>query len=109
MTELSPIVTMGRTSEFKPGTCGVIVPNTEVKILPVEEEEDSGKRGDLKEGETGEIVVKGPQVCHVPMGHVAFVAVVFIVVCRMLLLLLFLFLFLFLFHLMLILVVCCIS
>ena len=61
MTELSPIATMGLTTEWRPGTGGVIVPNTEVKISPVEDDE-THEVNDLKEGDVGEIVVKGPQV-----------------------------------------------
>ena len=39
-----------------PGSCGVIVPNTEVKIIAT----DDGR--ELDQGETGEILARGPQV-----------------------------------------------
>ena len=60
MTELSPIVTLGPTTQWRPGSGGVIVPNTRLKIVSAEE----GSLGkDLATpGETGEILVRGPQV-----------------------------------------------
>ena len=58
MTETSPVITIGSTTKRgdHPGTCGVIVPNTEIKIIAV----DDGR--ELEHGETGEICVRGPQV-----------------------------------------------
>ena len=58
MTEASPVVTLGSPTKRGdyPGTCGVIVPNTEVKIISVEDGRE------LERGETGEICVRGPQV-----------------------------------------------
>lgn len=57
MTETAPVATAtpwGGT--VKPGTVGVPVPDTDVKIVDLEE----GRR-ELPLGESGEIVVKGPQ------------------------------------------------
>ena len=59
MTETSPIATFGQTFDWSPGTVGVPVPNTTIKIVSAEE---GREREDLSPGETGEIVVKGPQV-----------------------------------------------
>jgi 4-coumarate--CoA ligase len=55
MSELSPGVTIGPTTEPKSGSCGILVPNTELKLVNEE-------RMELGLGETGEIAVRGPQV-----------------------------------------------
>jgi len=58
LTETTPVATVtpwGGT--IKPGTVGVPVPNTDVKIVDVE----TGK-GEMKQGVPGEIIIKGPQV-----------------------------------------------
>ncbi|KAF0303894.1 4-coumarate--CoA ligase [Amphibalanus amphitrite] len=58
MTETSPVVTFGsRTKRGDyPGTCGVLVHNTEAKMISVEDGRE------LEQGEIGEICVRGPQV-----------------------------------------------
>ena len=60
MTELTLCATLGPTTQWRPGSGGVIVPNTRLKIVSAEE----GSLGkDLATpGETGEILVRGPQV-----------------------------------------------
>ena len=58
LTETTPVATVtpwGGT--IKPGTVGVPVPNTDVKIVDVE----TGKE-EMKQGVPGEIIIKGPQV-----------------------------------------------
>lgn len=64
MTELSPIATMGRTTELIPGSSGVLIPNTSIKVVPSHslEKEGDAEEEELKEGDTGELVVKGPQM-----------------------------------------------
>ena len=57
-TETTPIACVtpwGGT--IKPGTVGIPVPDTDVKIVDI----DTGKKT-LKQGQTGEICIKGPQV-----------------------------------------------
>jgi 4-coumarate--CoA ligase len=55
MTELSPVSHATPKGQFKPGSVGVTVPNTETKIVnPFGEE--------LPVGEDGEVCVRGPQV-----------------------------------------------
>lgn len=56
MTELSPVTHVTRMGGFKPGTCGVTVPNTECRIVSVEEGVDR------EAGGVGEMWVRGPQV-----------------------------------------------
>ncbi|MCF8527748.1 MAG: AMP-binding protein [Candidatus Nanopelagicales bacterium] len=56
MTELSPVTHVTRMGDFKPGTCGVTVPNTECRIVSVEEGTDQEVDG------VGELWVRGPQV-----------------------------------------------
>lgn len=58
LSETSPIITgtpWGGT--IKPGTVGVPMPDTDIKIVDL----DTGKK-EMKTGETGEIIVSGPQV-----------------------------------------------
>ncbi len=58
LTETTPIATVtpwGGT--IKPGTVGVPVPDTDIKIVDI----DTGRK-EMKIGETGEICIKGPQV-----------------------------------------------
>ena len=59
MTELSPVATLGSTTKRGdyPGTCGVLLPNTEAKFIAVEDGRE------LEQGETGELCIRGPQVC----------------------------------------------
>ena len=58
MTELSPVATQGSTTKRGdyPGTCGVLVPNTEAKFIAVEDGRE------LEQGQTGELCIRGPQV-----------------------------------------------
>ncbi|CAH1268927.1 ACSF2 [Branchiostoma lanceolatum] len=56
MTETSPVTHICEEDEFVPGSVGVIIPNTEIKVIHTE----TGVA--LGEGEDGEICVRGPQV-----------------------------------------------
>ncbi len=58
LTETAPIATATPWGgKIKPGTVGVPVPNTDVKIVDVE----TGKE-EMKPGVPGEVIIKGPQV-----------------------------------------------
>jgi 4-coumarate--CoA ligase len=56
MTELSPVSHATPEGRFKPGSSGVTVPNTEVRVVDPATGEDRGI------GEEGELWVRGPQV-----------------------------------------------
>jgi len=56
MTEMSPVSHVTRMGDFKPGTCGVTVANTECRIVDTENGDDQGVGG------VGELWVRGPQV-----------------------------------------------
>ncbi|XP_035686016.1 4-coumarate--CoA ligase 1-like [Branchiostoma floridae] len=56
LTETSPVTHLCMEDEFAPGAVGVIIPNTEIKVIHTE----TGVA--LGEGEDGEICVRGPQV-----------------------------------------------
>lgn len=56
MTEMSPVSHVTRMGDFKPGTCGVTVANTECRIVDAEGGEDQ------RVGAVGELWVRGPQV-----------------------------------------------
>ena len=56
MTETSPIGLIAPVDDLKVGSCGVLLPNTEAKIVGLE----SGKS--LGPNQRGELCVKGPQV-----------------------------------------------
>lgn len=56
MTELSPVSHLTPPGQFRPGSVGVPVSNTQVRIV----EPMSGE--DAEDGETGEIWIRGPQV-----------------------------------------------
>merc|ERR1719361_1676024 len=56
MTELSPVVLMTKVSMFKAGSCGVLLPNTEAKVVSLTTGETLGPN------ETGELCFRGPQV-----------------------------------------------
>jgi long-chain acyl-CoA synthetase len=57
-TENSPIVTVTPWGgKIKPGTVGCPVPDTDVKIVDL----DTGRK-EIPLGETGEIIIKGPQI-----------------------------------------------
>ena len=55
LTECSPIVSVNSPSHNKPGTVGIPMVNTEVKVV-----DDAGT--ELAVGETGELWIRGPQV-----------------------------------------------
>jgi long-chain acyl-CoA synthetase len=58
LTETAPIATATPWGgKIKPGTVGVPVPNTDVKVVDVE----TGKE-EMKQGVPGEVIIKGPQV-----------------------------------------------
>ena len=56
MTELTTIGALAINDLVKPGSCGVLMPNTEAKILDL----TTGKA--VGPNQTGEICFKGPQV-----------------------------------------------
>ncbi len=56
MTELSPVSHCTPEGQFRPGTSGVTVSNTEIRIV------DPSTGADLGVGERGELLVRGPQV-----------------------------------------------
>ena len=56
MTELSPLALVTPENIAKIGSCGVLIPNTEGKIVDLESGEALGPN------QTGELCVKGPQV-----------------------------------------------
>ena len=56
MTELSPLATVTPTAKSKIGSCGVLVPNTEAKIV------DTETGTPLGPNQQGELCIKGPQV-----------------------------------------------
>ncbi len=58
LTETTPVITATPWGgKIKPGTVGVPMPSTDMKIVDL----DTGKE-EMKTGEPGEIIVKGPQV-----------------------------------------------
>jgi len=56
MTELSPVSHATRAGDFKPGSSGITIPNTECRIVDTETGEDQDVDGE------GELWVRGPQV-----------------------------------------------
>ena len=56
MTELSPVGLMSGVKNILPGSCGVLIPNTEAKIVHLETGEALGP------GLTGELCIRGAQV-----------------------------------------------
>ena len=56
MTELSPVTHATPSGGFVPGSVGVTIPNTELRIV------DPASGGDLGVDEDGEVWVRGPQV-----------------------------------------------
>ena len=58
MTEASPVTHLSPTTNApaKPGSIGLIVPNTEVKLVAVDSEREVGR------GEEGELWIRGPQI-----------------------------------------------
>lgn len=76
MTELSPathVVPLGAQNP-PPGAVGKLLPGTEMRIVPVAEGDGgggTGPRADLGVGETGEILIRGPQVMKGYLGRPA--------------------------------------
>jgi long-subunit acyl-CoA synthetase (AMP-forming) len=56
MTELSPVSHLSAPDKSKPGSCGLLVANTEARIVDPETNSDAAL------GERGELWIKGPQV-----------------------------------------------
>jgi acyl-CoA synthetase (AMP-forming)/AMP-acid ligase II len=56
LTETSPVTHATPPGGFKPGSCGVTIPHTEVRVV------DPETGGDLGVDEDGEIWIRGPQV-----------------------------------------------
>ena len=56
MTELSPVSHCTPEGQFRPGTSGVTISNTEIRIV------DPATGADLGVGQPGELLVRGPQV-----------------------------------------------
>ena len=56
MTELSPVSHCTPEGQFRPGTSGVTISNTEIRIV------DPASGADLGVDEPGELLVRGPQV-----------------------------------------------
>jgi len=56
LSETSPVISITRIGENKPGSVGQPVPDTSVRIVNIE------NGGEVKTGEEGEILVRGPQV-----------------------------------------------
>ena len=56
MTELSPVSHTTPEGDFRPGTSGVTIPNTEIRII------DPATGEDQDVGHEGELWVRGPQV-----------------------------------------------
>ena len=59
MTELSPVATMTPSSDEVLGSCGVLLPNSEAKVVDVTTGEALGA------DQHGEICIKGPQVIYI--------------------------------------------
>lgn len=57
MTETSPVQTLNPAKRFKPGSVGVPVPGTQVRIVDAEDGVTQ-----MPPGEPGEVIVAGPQV-----------------------------------------------
>lgn len=57
MTETSPVQTLNPASRLKPGSVGIPVPGTEVRIVDTDHDDR-----EQPPGEAGEIIVHGPQV-----------------------------------------------
>ena len=56
LTETSPVLTTTDTKNYRPGSVGVVVPNTEIRLV----DPDSGR--DAEPGERGELWARGPQI-----------------------------------------------
>ncbi|MBX9929250.1 MAG: 4-coumarate--CoA ligase family protein [Gemmatimonadaceae bacterium] len=58
MTEASPVThfTPADAAQVRHGSCGLIIPNTEVRVVDIESHRDVGV------GERGELLIRGPQI-----------------------------------------------
>ena len=56
MSEISPLGLLSPLDQIVPGSCGVVIPNTELKIVDVSTGEN------LPAGKSGELCVRGPQI-----------------------------------------------
>jgi acyl-CoA synthetase (AMP-forming)/AMP-acid ligase II len=66
MTEASPVTHLSptRNAPWKPGSCGRVVPSTEVRIVGV------GTGGDdVPQGQEGELWIRGPQIMKGYLNH----------------------------------------
>jgi acyl-CoA synthetase (AMP-forming)/AMP-acid ligase II len=63
LTETSPVVTTNLGGEPRPGSVGRLLPNTRCRIV------DPASGADLPAGETGELVVAGPQIMKGYLGR----------------------------------------
>ena len=61
MTELSPAGTITDSEDIVFGSCGILLPNTQAKIVDLHDPTGPG----LGPGKTGELWIKGPQVWHI--------------------------------------------
>ena len=64
LTETSPFASYNHDTRFKPGSVGTPIENVEMKVVDVEDRE-------LADGESGEIVIKGPNVMKGYFGNPA--------------------------------------
>src|SRR6266540_1223499 len=63
LTETSPVVTTNLGGEPRPGSVGRLLPNTRMRVV------DPASGADLPVGETGELVVAGPQIMKGYLGR----------------------------------------
>jgi acyl-CoA synthetase (AMP-forming)/AMP-acid ligase II len=65
MTEASPVthITPDDPTRVRPGSCGLLLPNTECRIVHLE------TRNDVGTGEHGELLIRGPQVMAGYLNH----------------------------------------
>lgn len=61
ISETSPVISVETPDANRPGSVGRPIPNVQVKIISLEED-DNGVRPELPPGEVGEVWVKGPNV-----------------------------------------------
>ncbi len=56
LTETSPVLTTTDTTNYRPGSVGTVIPNTQVRLVDPDTGDDAGP------GERGELWARGPQV-----------------------------------------------